>query len=44
MLGTISRHDVLELAHKLATDFCESLTLTAFRRKAGLSEWLNASW
>ncbi|QDT31477.1 hypothetical protein [Thalassoglobus polymorphus] len=34
----VSRGEVLDLAEKLAEDYGESLTLTAFRRETGLSQ------
>ncbi len=39
-LQTISRRDMLSIARELAADYGESLTLTAFRRETGFSQWL----
>lgn len=47
-IQTVTRKDVLETARRLAGDYGESLTLTAFRRETGLSQWaifdLFGSW
>ena len=39
-LQTISRRDMLSIARELAAEYGESLTLTAFRRETGFSQWL----
>ena len=36
----ISREEVLTAARVLAAEYGESLTLTAFRRETGFSQWL----
>jgi hypothetical protein len=35
----MSRDEVLQMARRLAADYGESLTLTAFRRETGISQW-----
>lgn len=36
----MTQDEVLDQAARLAKNYGESLTLTAFRRKAGVSQWI----